>query len=228
MEQKPYLKADLLQNVIFREKQTSSSNITGNFLETLMDIALENSSKSSKGNRFNDTVKKFGLYLFYVGGRLLYETLEANLKNALPSIATLNRFAAKHYRTLEEVNLDFEGLRIYLEDRSLPKRVWISEDGTRVTAKIEYDEKSNKIIGFTLPLTDGLPKTDAYIATSAKAIEDYFRQCIKSHYAYVIMAQPLSDKASSYCLGLFGTDNRFSANHVKYRWNYMIQTAKYG
>lgn len=195
-------------------------------MKTLIDVALQNSLNCSNRNRFDETVKKFSLYLFYIGGRLLYETLHANLKNALPSIATLNRYAAKHYRSLEEGNLDFEGLRTFLEDRSLPKRVWISEDGTRVTAKVEYDEKTNKIIGFTLPLINGLPKTDAYIASSAKTIEDYFRQCIKSHYAYAIMAQPLSDKAPPYCLGLFGTDNRFTANDVKSRWSYMIKTAE--
>ncbi|KAE9521238.1 hypothetical protein AGLY_018363 [Aphis glycines] len=38
----------------------------------------------------------------------------------------------------------------------------------------------------------------------------YFEIGIKSHYAYVIMAQPLSDNAPPFCIAIFGTDNKFT------------------
>lgn len=37
--------------------------------------------------------------------------------------------------------------------------VWISEDGTRITGRLQYDPGSNQIVGLLLPLDEnGLPK----------------------------------------------------------------------
>ncbi|CAG9820579.1 unnamed protein product [Phaedon cochleariae] len=126
----------------------------------------------------------------------------------------------------EEGVFDYDGLCKYLEDRNLPKVVWISEDGTRVTGRIEYDSKSNKLVGFTLPLIDGLPKTNTFIATSAKAIQDYFLSSSKSNYAYVVMAQPLSKSAPPFCLVIFGTDNKFDSNDVTKRWEHIKENLR--
>lgn len=48
-------------------------------------------------------------------------------------------------------------------------------------------------MGFTLPLVDGIRQTETFIATSANAIRKAFEEGTKSHYAYLIMAQPLSN-----------------------------------
>jgi hypothetical protein len=45
-----------------------------NFLKSLGKSALSNTSKTPKGNRFDDRLKQFSVYLFIVGGRMLYET----------------------------------------------------------------------------------------------------------------------------------------------------------
>lgn len=126
---------------------------------------------------------------------LLYQTIYENMKGVLPLISTLNNHVAKTGEKAEEGVLDYDGLCTFLEEINLPKFVWISEDGTRVTRKIEYDSKSNKLVGFTLPLVDGLPQTDAFLATSAKAIQGYFLASSKSNYTYLVMAQPLSKSA---------------------------------
>lgn len=49
---------------------------------------------SKVSNKYSDSIKKFAIYLFFVGGRLLYETLQANLNYSLPSISSLFRFMA--------------------------------------------------------------------------------------------------------------------------------------
>ncbi|XP_044760486.1 uncharacterized protein LOC123317922 [Coccinella septempunctata] len=108
-----------------------------------------------------------------------------------------------------------------MEQRNLPKVLWISEDATRVTSKIEYDPRTNKLVGFTMPLVDGIPARDTFLATSAKAIQDHFENAIRSNYAYVIMAQPISQNAPGYCLAIFGTDNRFTAADVTKRWQHI-------
>jgi len=46
----------------------------------------------------------------------------------------------------------------------------------------------------------------------------YFENVIKSHYVYVIMAQPLSDNAPPFCIAIFGTDNKCIHLNVKAMW----------
>lgn len=60
-------------------------------LNILKKSAMKNSQVRSHGNRFDEPLKLFSLYIFIIGGRLLYETLYHNMNNALPSITTINR-----------------------------------------------------------------------------------------------------------------------------------------
>lgn len=166
--------------------------------------------------------------MYYTGGRLLYETIYTNLKNSVPSISTLNRYleSTRSTNNLQEDDFDFEGLSQYLEERNLPKLVWISEDATRIKGKIEYDALSNKILGFVLPLKNGLPEKNHYIASSAKVIEGYFKNGTKSSYAYIVMAQPLSPGTPSFCLSILGTDNKFTYHDILNKWKYLESSAE--
>lgn len=154
-------------------KIESGKGIT-KFLQKLIDVSQENSQRLK--NKYDDTLKKFATYLFYTGGRLLYESLQSNLKNALPSISALSRFWHDTAPPLEEGEIDFVGLVKHCDDRNIPKIVWLAEDATRITGKIEYDPRTNKVIGFVLPLKDGLPDKNSFLATCAKAMESYFIQ----------------------------------------------------
>lgn len=69
---------------------------TNGLLRCLYESALKNQSvskgvsyKKSQYNRFDEKLKKFSIYLFIIGGRLLYETLYCNMKNVLPSVTTI-------------------------------------------------------------------------------------------------------------------------------------------
>ncbi|VEN51230.1 unnamed protein product [Callosobruchus maculatus] len=203
-----------------------TANHRSQLLKMLIDISIQNTSSSSSHYHYTDVVKQFSLYLYYVGGRMLYETIYANMKGILPSITTLNNYITNNGEKIEEGVFDYDGLCRFLEERNLPKVVWISEDGTRVTGKIEYDSRSNKVVGFTLPLVDGLPQTSSFLATSAKAIQDYFLTSSKANYAYIVMAQPLSKFAPPHCLVVFRTDNRFDASDVTKRWKHIKESLK--
>jgi hypothetical protein len=52
--------------------------------------------------------------------------------------------------------------------------VWISQDATTITGKIEYNSKNNTVVGFEIPQENGLPKTNFFEATSAQKIQDFF------------------------------------------------------
>nr|CAI5847436.1 unnamed protein product [Callosobruchus analis] len=164
------------------------------------------------------------VYLYYIGGRLLYETVYANLKNVLPSISTLNRYVQKQESYPEQGVFDFDGVLQFLNDENLPKYIWISEDCTRITEKIKYCSKTNKFKGFPLPLRDGLPETDSYLATTGNVIESHFQTNVKAHYACVIMVQPIKYSVPACSLSVLATDNKFKAEDVTKRWAYIRQT----
>jgi len=81
--------------------------------------------------------------------------------------------------------IDFKQVQ-YLKERNASKVIWIAEDATRITGKIEYDSRSNKVFGFVLPFKNGLPDQKKYVATSAEAIQNFFEIGTKATYAYVI------------------------------------------
>jgi len=197
-------------------------SINGNLpilLQLLLKSSLNNSKHKPNANKFNETVKKFSLYLFFIGGRLLYETLCKNMPNSLPSIPCLFRYFGKTQQ-LCEGRFRFMELRKYLHDRNFPLCIWLSEDATRITGRIEYDSASDKLVGFVLPLKNGCPQLDTFIVTSVKSILDAFKTATKSKYAYCIMAQPSVPESPAFCVTVFGTDNRFSYKDVLHRWEF--------
>jgi len=203
-------------------KKTNTSTL----LKSICNSALRNSNfASSNANRYDESLKKFCVFLYFVGGRLLYETLQSNLTNSLPSISSLNRFISTQKQNIVEGEYRFKELKEFLLERNLPLCVWVSEDGTRVMGKIQYDQVSNKVIGFVLPFENGMADVNAYLATSANTIGQYFQNNEKANYAYVIMAKPLHENAPTFCLSIFGTNNRFNHKDVIDRWNIMEKMA---
>jgi len=147
------------------------------------------------------------------------------MDRVLPSITTIFRYLDNTQSKVIEGSFRFNELRVHLIKKDLPLKIWLSEDATRITGKIEYDVKSNKIVGFVLPLMNGCPVPNAFIASSAKTIAQYFNSESRANYAYVIMAKPLNDTAAPFCLSIFGTNNRFSNEDVINRWEFMKTVA---
>lgn len=72
---------------------------------------------------------------------------------------------------------------------------------------------------------NGCPVPNAFIASSAKTIAQYFNSESRANYAYVIIAKPLNDTAAPFCLSIFGTNNRFSNEDVINKWEFMKTVA---
>lgn len=213
----------------FKNKIVTNSNAvetdiksSAGLLDILKKTAQQNSNVKIHGNRFCEPLKLFGLYIFIIGGRLLYETLYSNLSNALPSITTLNR-------TLDECQKISEGavrlseLKEFLLKRKYPMRIFISEDQTAILKRVQYDPKTNKMVGFQLPLCkkNGFPTTNNFYVNSIEDIRTAFQNETLSNNAYVFMAQPLVDKAPAFCVAIYGSENRFDHNSVLQRWKYL-------
>lgn len=122
---------------------------------------------------------------------------------------------------IREGEFCFAELKTYLQERSLPMAVWISEDGTRITGRIQYNSRFNQVVGFVLPFdNNGLPIVGTFAATSSGKIREYFQNGRIANYVYVIMAQPLQEGVPAFCLSFFGSDNRFTAIDVIRRWKW--------
>ncbi|KAK3926414.1 Endopolyphosphatase [Frankliniella fusca] len=183
-------------------------------LKILMETAQKNVDKKKQGKRYEEELKLFSVYLFIIGGRILYEFLQANLSDSLPSITEAERILTQ--------TLLLKELKNFLVSHNLPVKVCISENGTRIQQKFLYDQTTNQIIGPVLPLANkGVTITCSFPAISAAAIAAHLKRSNLSSSAYAFMAQPLRKGAPSFCLCLFGTDNRFSAQHTFRRWSFI-------
>lgn len=111
----------------------------------------------------------------------------------------------------------------YLKDRSLPLVVSISEDATRIDGRIQYDAKTNQISGFVLPINSetGMPIPYSFQARNATEILNHFSSGnTVAHFVNVIMARPLANYPP-FCLLLFSSDGRYTAEDVIKRWKYI-------
>lgn len=167
-------------------------------------------------------MKLFGTYMYVTGGKQNYEVLQANLINSMPSPSLIIKHISKVRDPIEEGVLRFDELQEYLDQNNLPTVVFISEDGTRIISRVVYDSKTNRIVGLVGELDrNGLPDTSPFMALNEETVKNMFAKYPQAKIAYVIMAQPLRDGASAFCLGLFGTDNKFDSSAVLRRWNYI-------
>lgn len=109
-----------------------------------------------------------------LGGRLCYETIYMNLP--VPSPTSVCRYIYDNGPKIVEGAVRCSQLKKYLTDRSLPMTVWISEDGTRITGRLQYDPGTNQIVGLVLPVdSNGMPKSKVFLATSAGKMEEHVK-----------------------------------------------------
>lgn len=177
----------------------------------------------SKGYRHDETTKMFAAFLKMVSGLLAYETLHANLPLSLPSVSTVNRFIADNGPRIVEGEMRSDELLKYLRSRNLPLVVSLSEDATRITAKISYDPYTNQLVGFALPLdTNGMPVPFSFPAKHANEIQKHFANPSNfiSSAMYAQMAQTLQENCPPFALMLFLTDATFTAYNILKRWQF--------
>ena len=188
-------------------------------LKQIILNAERNATALPQVKRHTEVLKKFATALFIYAEPLAYNFLQKYLHQALPSLRTVQRIVHASYDTLNEGEFCFDGLIDHIHKPV--SLVTIGEDATRIIYRVEYDVRTNQCVGFVLPLKNGLPEIDSFIAISFEAVEKMFTNQTVAKYAYVYMAQPLVQKVPPFCLACFGTDNRFSANHVLSRWQHI-------
>lgn len=123
-----------------------------NLFTQLSAIAENNSLRPKHGYRYTNAVKRFYVYQRLLSGPSAYKTLHANSFGVIPSISSINKYIHRPDHGLIEGQLRNEELLVYLKERNQPLWVCLSEDATRIENRIEYDPRTNQLIGFVLPL----------------------------------------------------------------------------
>lgn len=206
------------------DHQNASQDVhsSSQILQAIINTAEANSNKKKQGHRYDQTIKTFASYIRMLSGPLAYETLYANLSNALPSLSTTNRYIKDNGPNLAEGVFRYNQLQQYLTERKLSLNVWLSEDATRITGRVQYDPTTNQLVGFVLPLDDsGMPIPFSFAAKNPKDIESHFLKQTTAQLIYAVMAQPLSENVPAFCLALFSTDNKFTSLQVFNRWKHI-------
>lgn len=217
------------ENEIGDKNSSDESNTRSQYLlNKLLDAANRNSQRKPEGYRYDPEVKLFASYLRMITGPLSYETIHKNLPAAIPSLPSTNRYIRAANVHMQEGILRCDELRHHLESRNFPLVVSLSEDGTRVIDRVQYDSITNQLLGF-VPAIDpvnGLPIPFQFPARDAEEIVSHFsNENIVASFLNVVMAQPIKD-APPFCLLIYGTDSKYCARDVVNRWKHISSELK--
>lgn len=141
--------ANICDNNIINSQEIMTSEVTSTYLSMLVRCAEAKAKYKNNGFRYENSLKLIATYFFIIGGRILYETLAANLP--LPSVSTISRTINACSSSLIEGTCRVIDFKQFLQARNLTSLVWLSEDATRITGRIQYDQhKSIDRIYFTV------------------------------------------------------------------------------
>ena len=101
----------------------------------------------------------------------------------------------------------FDELCQHLKKWNAPPFVHIHLDDTRIINKVEYDPVTDRFIGFTLPIQNGLPICDAFVLSTYDEIKD--------------AAKTISISAPTLVLFMLCTDAKYNHDVVLRRWGYV-------
>ena len=112
-----------------------------------------NGKKKPRERRHNEkTINQFAMNALIMGGGKCYAVLSANSGDALPSRRTVDIHIKMYDVSVNEGEVNAKLLLQVLKQHNLPFCVSLAEDATSIVGVREYDNNSNRIFGFSLPL----------------------------------------------------------------------------
>ena len=143
----------------------------------IFDELLIDSSKTflkgSKGNVYDEILKKFSTLLYVQGGPNLYDMLYQN--SSLPSKCTVKKVLSNTINDVEIGTLNFKCLKLHMQNYPNVRHIMISEDASRIKSRVTFDQNSNCLLGL-VPPTDpatGLPIINFFTVKSPSQIMQY-------------------------------------------------------
>lgn len=203
-------------------KNNNSSNKAHNFLQSFIDNLESNLTRSPNRFRYDESMKKFALCLYILGGKQTYEFLRLNLYGSLPNLTTLSDLIKTSNMALNEAEFRFQSFSQFHSSFG-----FCSEDTTGVIRKVEYDYSTNSFVGFATPVTDGVPLSKYFQADTFNDLKEIFDMNEQAPLLNVHMFQgiPSDENVTSiprpFLLSAYGTNNKCTALDILQRWLYI-------
>lgn len=197
------------------------------FLSLFIDNITFNLPKSRNKFRYHDSVKRFAVGLYILGGRQAYEFVRLNLYGSLPSLVTLNSIISNNNQKIDEGKFRFDLLNQQFGSSS-SNFCYLSEDCTGVIQKVKYDMRTNSFVGFSTPLNNGIPQCQFYKTDSFEELKLWFNTIEKASLINVHMVQPIPSSNEEripipFLLSAYGVNNTFTAVDVLQRWIFLFE-----
>lgn len=187
------------------------------FLKDLVQLSiLQNKGKKLS---YSDHLKNMALYIFMLGGPILYEVLRANFP--LPSQTTIKRNLSEAVPMTEGM-FRIDEVTAEIIRNNEPVQCWISEDDTKLQPRVRYNSETDCVMGLQLPLQNGLPITNFFKFTSIREVQEYLNKYPKSSYVKLLTCRSLNFKTKPNILLLYGTSGSDNFGDVIVRWDHVF------
>ena len=99
-------------------------------------------------------IKNFSTSVLIYSDPFTYSFLRQNLGLSLPSLCTLQSHAYSRYSIINEGEVQIDGLLEHINRYKLSGLVSIGKDAIYVISRIEYDNQSDRCVGFVLAINE--------------------------------------------------------------------------
>jgi len=219
-------KHPLLKSLIkwYQQNDLEGNNKANRFLTMFIDNLVFNLTQSSNHFRYSESIKKFAICLYILGGKQCYEFIRLNMPGGIPTLTTLDDLINNSNMTLTEAEFKFDSLQQFQSGFG-----FCSEDTTGVIPKVEYDASTNSFIGLTTPIVDSIPLTKHYQADTFDDFKMIYNTNETAPLLNIHMFQSISTEndptnfPKPFLLSAYGVDNKFTAMDILRRWMYIFE-----
>lgn len=215
----------LLKSLVtwYELNENKDTNLEQSFLPELINNITSNISRSHNAYRYSDSVRRFAMALYVLGGKITYEFVRTNLTGALPNLITLKTYITHADLKLIEGEFRFDSLLQHFNSINT-KHCFGSEDCTGVIRKIKYDKDTNTFVGFSTPLNNGIPTVKYFQTESLEHLKTWFRMIEKAPLLNVHMVQPVVEfmgQSSPFLISAYGVNSRYTSIDIIRRWSFI-------
>ncbi|CAF3443778.1 unnamed protein product [Rotaria socialis] len=189
-----------------------------------IDNLVFNLAPSSNHYRYSESIKKFAICVYVLGGKQRYEFVRLNMSGSIPVLPTVLDLINKSDMTLTEAEFRFNSLQQFQSGFG-----FCSEGTTGVIPKVEYDSSTNSFIGFTTPTIDGISLMKHYDADTFDDFKTIYNTNETAPLLNIHMFQSISteDDPTNFpkpiLLSAYGVDNKFTALDILRLWIYFFE-----
>jgi hypothetical protein len=175
----------------YQQKEKSSFAEEQAFLTIFIDNITSNLYKPNNTYRYHESVQRFAMILYILGGRYAYDFVRLNLVCGLTCPTTIINLIKNKNLKLNEAEFGFDMLEQHFIMKN-SKYGFASEDTTGIIKKILYNKDANSFVGFCTPLDNGIPIAHYFRTKSFHQLKQWFTDIEKGPLLNLYMIQPLT------------------------------------